>query len=149
MAARERVRVWFLIKADPKRISDVRVQLKKLDEEQGDAIAVIRIDEVEDKNGEYNLVAPIDLKNDDSGMSNFTKVTDRLKKSRYVISHNYLKVTGHDPEIPHLAEGYISPTEFANDDKHHGREQVYGIDYFTLLVTPGRQKHSPGFTPWG
>jgi hypothetical protein len=150
MVSQERLRAWFLIEAVPDYIPNIRKGLKDLDEANDDAIVIVRIDQVMD--GKYNLVAPVDVASSDSGDSNLQKVIDlldQLKTPGYVISHHHLSVTAHYPDIPHLAEGFISPREYDSDRDHLGKGHYEGNPYFTVLVAPGKQVHSPGFTPWG
>jgi hypothetical protein len=143
----ERYRAWFLIESGDAGVAEVRQALWALDpEEENEDLVVIRIDQVDDNESEYDLVAPVDCSSEEG----LELVEEQLSKMgatyrRLMVIHGEL---AHEPYPPHVAAGFISFDEFATDTSR-SKANFYGRDVFAVVVSHGRQRHSPGFTPWG
>ena len=60
-----------------------------------------------------------------------------IRAIKEITNVRFLKVTKHNPELPHNASGYVKKYEA----KHPNSEKKD--------VKVGRQDNSPGFNPWG
>lgn len=145
MKGDERHRALYLIDAESHEVNEIINGLRALDpDEERDDLIFVRIDQV--RGNRYNLIATVDAESEDS-MDEIREVLESMK----LTSENYerLIVTGSELDPPHLAAGYISESEFNGDGSHRKQIDSDGNQYFTVDVYPGRQKRSPGFTPWG
>lgn len=140
-----RKRAWFLVRAAD--VSMVKEALRNLDPDWSRSdLAIVRVDEVE--GGDYNLVVPVDAE----AATGFEEVAKILDDPELKAHYQTLEVVRHEradnDQPPHLAAGYISQSELSRDNEHR-RSEFYGNEYFAVVVTHGRQRGSPGFTPWG
>jgi hypothetical protein len=126
-ASSERVRAWALFSTkDPaaaQKISDLFTQ-------GGEDYVVIRADVVRDDQGTYNLVVPVDVKDETELKKLLPKLTAVAGPARL------LRVVDHHPDVPHRAHSFVTPVEHAK---------------FRLpeYEPPGRHPKSPGANPWG
>lgn len=140
----ERHRALYLIDTGSQEANEIRNGLRALDpDEERDDLIFVRIDQV--RGNRYNLVATVDAESEDS-MDEIRKVLESMGLTRD--HYERLMVTRSELYPPHLAAGYISESEF-DKDPHPKKDDSEQNQYFTVDVYPGRQKRSPGFTPWG
>lgn len=125
----ERVRAWALFNATnpekaAQKISDLFTQGKE-------DYVVIRADVVHTEQGEFNLVVPVDAKDE-------KQLNVALKRlSAEAGPATVLEVVHHHPEDPHRAHSYVAPGEFGRFPQ---------AEY----APPGRHRpKSPGANPWG
>ena len=123
----ERMRAWVLIQANP----EVAEQLyEALGYEGDDDYVVVRADVVETTEYGFNVVVPVDARDEEQLSIAIGKIQEIAGVSGTVV----LRVTQHIPVPPHLAHGFITEQE-ARDGK----------------VSPefGRLGSSPGGNAWG
>ena len=125
----KRARTWVLIQAtdQEKVVNKVRQLDKRLKE-----LVVIRVDLVD--GGDPNIVASIDVALDND---KYEQTKTAIRAIKEITNVRFLKVTKHNPELPHNASGYVTKYEA----KHPNSEKKD--------VKVGRQDNSPGFNPWG
>lgn len=98
-----------------------------------DDYVIVRADVVEG-NKDFNLVIPIDAKDQMTFDAVHKRLTDLLKGTSMV-----LHVTGHCPAPPHRSNTYIAVSEI---------DKVKGY-YLEEYDPAGRHPNSPGANPWG
>lgn len=152
MYANERARAWFVVKVAADGTDRVRTALRDLDHGDRADLAVVRIDSVQDGSGEHALVIPVDAAMTEGDP--FAELRGALEKLGLGDAYQVLRVVEHEYEgageyrPPHLAAGYITPDELKADGEHN--KSIFDKrSLFSVIVSHGRQIHSPGFTPWG
>lgn len=134
----ERVRAWVLLKVtDPYGLAARIEKAGKSDPgllTMGDEeYVVVRADVVEGGGG-FNLVVPVDARDESALRVAVGQITERLKGQPEKI--HVLRVVEHHPEVVHRAHSFITARE-------HKR---FPDDYPSF----GRQRpNSPGANPWG
>ena len=124
--AEKRARTWVLIHAtDPDMVVP---QVSGLD--HGNELVMIRVDVVD--GGPANIVASFD-----AAETYYEEAISDIRAINGIINVWFLRVTRHNPELPHNASGYI--TEY--EAQHPESEKID--------IKVGRQDNSPGFNPWG
>lgn len=129
MNVEKRVRAWALIQATDTNQKKVVNKIRQLDKKEK-KLVVIRVDLV--VGGDANIVASLD-----AAESNYEDTMTKIRAITEITNVSFLKVTHHNPELPHNASGYV--TEY--EAKHPKSEKKN--------VKVGRQDNSPGFNPWG
>jgi hypothetical protein len=144
-----RKRAWLLLRVkDPKRAVTVLKEYKNFEEEKeeslnifeagGDEWVVVRADIVTRFEGKsdddsYNLVIPIDAKDDETLEWVVKKILELTEEPAGVERITVLLVDEHYPPLAVEAHCYI--TEQETDDEHYPER--------------GRYPRSPGENPWG
>lgn len=152
MNANERARAWFVIQVAVEDADRVREAVRDLDPGDREDLAVVRIDTVQDEGGEHALVIPVDAATNEG--EPFAELRQALDKLGLGDSYKVLRVVEHEHERgetyrpPHLAAGYITPSELDADGEHY-KSMLEKRSLFSVIVSHGRQIGSPGFTPWG
>ena len=128
-----RLRAWFLISVDPTQMRGVIDSIRGLDDKASDTRVVVRADIVE--GDPFNLIVPIDFDASDDYYNQTLGAIETTEGVRGVQGYPVVQ-DGHNPAPPHSAEGFITDQEFESYPPPSG-------------IKPGRQRNSPGFTPWG
>lgn len=140
-----RQRAWFLIGASD--VSGVKRAIRSLDPEgTREDLVIVRVDEV--SGGDHNLVVPVDAETEEG----IKEVMRAINDFDQTTEPQVLRVSRHENgdagQPPHLAAGYITESELDRDEEHSISE-FDGRPFFCVVVSYGRQKGSPGHTPWG
>jgi hypothetical protein len=134
MDGNERLRAWLLVKADPNVLDGVIEKIWLLDDKARDTVVIVRADRV--GGDQFNLIVPIDFNASDEYYSQTLSEVESIEGVEKVIGFPVLSPNGHNPAPPHSAEGFMTIAEFEQYPPPSG-------------IKPGRQRNSPGFTPWG
>jgi hypothetical protein len=128
-----RERGWVLLQvANPESAAAYVWETMTDDDEEGNYYVIVRADAIEGPSG-YNLMIPVDAA--EGRLDDVVAMLvgdDQLQVSASTV----LRVTSHEPSVPHRGFSFITPGEFNSDP-------------LPELCPPGRHPQSPGANPWG